>query len=157
AGADPNVSHEVCPPLLFGVQSRSINSSEDMTRALLQHGADVNELYEYETAINEAARYGNVGVVKLLLEAGAHVDGHKDVHGLTQAPLHTACSCYRSCDVVKVLLGYGANINLQNSDGTSPLHLAAVRLSSLLVDLNLRHGADETITDCDGDTPADWV
>ncbi|CAM9606151.1 unnamed protein product, partial [Ectocarpus sp. 13 AM-2016] len=139
AGADPNVSHEVSFPLLFAVQSRSDNS-EDMTRALLQHGADANELYDYETAINEAARYGNVGVVKLLVEAGAHVDGHQDFRGLVQAPLHAACSCYLSCDVVKILLGHGANVNLQDSDGTSPLHLAAVGLWSRLVDLLLRHG-----------------
>ncbi|CAB1101483.1 unnamed protein product [Ectocarpus sp. CCAP 1310/34] len=152
AGADPNVSHEVCPPLLFAVLSRS-NNSEDMTRALLQHGADVNELDDYEIAINEAVRCGNV--VKLLLKAGALVDGHNDFHGLVLAPLHAACNFSLSCDVVKVLLGHGANVNLQDSEGTSALHLTAVRFSSRLVDLLLRHGADETINNGDSSTPAD--
>ena len=56
-------------------------------------------------------------------------------------------------NVVKLLLGNGANVNVQDSDGVSGLHLAVSNANLSLVDILIKHGAKVNLQDKKGDTP----
>jgi ankyrin repeat protein len=74
-GADVNAQAKnpmrVCPVHSAAAQSDPVKSVE-LTRLLLEAGADPNAQQAGEfTALHEAARKGNVALIKLLLESGA--------------------------------------------------------------------------------------
>lgn len=98
-----------------------------------------------------------MNILQILLSHGCNLDDH-DGYGAT--------AVYYAADndklaMAKVLLAYGANPNTKTGvyiDGPSdksPLH-AACR-SRAMVQLLLDHGADASVKDSDGRTPADWV
>ena len=53
------------------------------------------------------------------------------------------------------MLEYGAAPNAQNVDGSTPLHMACVCEHLELARLMLERGADSSIRDGDGQSPAD--
>lgn len=81
-----------------------------------------------------AARRGQTGIAKMLLEGGVEVDA-SDHFGNTA--LHAGIR-YR--EIVALLLEYGADINAKNAMGNTPLHLA-VRDKDV-VDLLIQNGAN---------------
>ena len=58
---------------------------------------------------------------ELLLKQGAQVNAPDSFSG---TPLHTAVAFQTDLEVVKILVGYGANIHLKDADGLTPLALA---------------------------------
>jgi hypothetical protein len=54
-----------------------------------------------------------------------------------------------------LLLKYGADINLRSSDGRTPLHWAAFRNNTAMVEFLLDNGSDMTIEDEKGWNPMD--
>lgn len=157
AGANPNPpdDDDVPSPALQEAISSDARS-EHMVKLLLQHRADVNAIDDQgQTALHKAVRHGTVGIVDLLVEAGAAVDGSED-DLMYPSPLHVACGTQRysflqvtNCDVIKALLGHGASVNLRD-EGNTPLHYAAKIRSTKMVDFLLRAGADESIANHGG-------
>ncbi len=74
----------------------------------------------------------------------------QDWYGMTA--LHWAAA-QGHAEIVKLLLDYGANINLRNREGNTPLHLAARNGNLSTVKLLLARGANATIVNRDGQTP----
>jgi ankyrin repeat protein len=68
-------------------------------RTILQHGAEVNRIGDYENPLHEAA-WRNLDTVKLLLEHGADIE-RRDLEGNTA--LHWAAAQGKS-DVVRFLV-----------------------------------------------------
>lgn len=64
----------------------------------------------------------------------------------------TAASTSGCTDIVRYLLDNGADINLTNSDGDSPLMCAAQHVSLDVVKILCERGADVTVADNDGNT-----
>jgi ankyrin repeat protein len=58
-------------------------------------------------------------------------------------------------NVVKLFLERGADPNIKNKYGATPLHKAAFSSRVDVVRLLLVHGADQTVKDEDGRTPLD--
>ncbi len=58
-------------------------------------------------------------------------------------------------DVAVLLLGAKADVNAQNNDGLTALHMAASGASESFVELMLAHGADITIQNNEGKTAGD--
>ena len=95
---------------------------------LVAAGADLNVLCSQmnETALSAAAEYsGCVRCIRILLDAGAHVDGPRDSWG----PMHGAVWGSRrdkskSEDSINALLRAGADINAMDHLRRSPLYLA---------------------------------
>jgi hypothetical protein len=94
------------------------------------------------TALIAAAHLGHHEVVGLLIEAGAPVD-HVNNLGWTalieSIVLGDGGLRHREC--LRLLLAAGANPNLPDRDGRSPLALARERGHSAMADMLLAHGA----------------
>ena len=73
--------------------------------------------------------------------------------------LHVAC-WQKQLDVVHALIAVGADIHARGADGRTPLHYAVHegdRSSVPIVAALLAHGADATVFDRAGFSPADWA
>jgi hypothetical protein len=85
-----------------------------------------------------------------------HADVNEQVVPSREAPLHYLAD-HKQSFLVSLLLGEGANPNLQANDGTTPLHIAARRGDSLSVAYMLQSHADPKIRANNGWTPADYA
>lgn len=108
---------KVCSAALFCACKRQLT---DAVVALLNAGANPNELGKGNTILLEAVIAGNVEIVRLLLRANANVNqrGNDDL-----SPLHIACTC--SLAIVRLLLEYGADVNAKARRGLTPLIVAS--------------------------------
>lgn len=105
--------------------------------------------------IKEAIKKGDSKVLNDLLENGAN---YKEVYFGTQfsTPLHYAAEKSRG-ECIKLLVKYGADVNIKNKHGDTPLHLASgfSRLKS--VKALLECGADPNISGEDDKTVLEYV
>ena len=73
------------------------------------------------TPLMLASMYGNFEAVKTLLESGAYVD-EKDFYGNTALSLAVIVGI-ENYDVIRLLSKFGADVNIVNDDGLTPLML----------------------------------
>lgn len=108
------------------------------------------------TALSIAVYHNYENVALLLIESGANIDTKTGVYIDGPAditPVHEATS---NPTVLKAMLKRGAKVNVQSSDGDTPLHWAASRRNVESVKLLLEAGADPNVKDKTGRTPASW-
>ena len=158
AGANVNVEDPAVKPALMyavclGSSSYSQKKCVDM---LIKAGSDVNACYSQTTVLLEIIRHGKHCVLNTLstvLEAGADVNmGNKG--GLS---LHAAL--YNEWDspnfeFIELLMDAGADVNLKDGNGTTPLHVTATGVAkkdSIL--LLLESGAEVNALNNRGETP----
>jgi len=95
--------------------------------------------------LNQAASAGAVASVKLLLEAGADpnsaIVGDPHMGGTGDRPLNAACETDNP-EIVRLLLDHGANLELANSQGFTPLLYAALSHAAKCVALLIERGGD---------------
>ena len=100
-------------------------------------------------------------VIDLLISRGA------DIHARThtkETALHRSCR-YPSVDNVRALLVHGANVNAQNRNGDTPLHLLLTfdvawpgwRVNEAIFRSLIKYGAQINIQNVAGDTPLNIV
>jgi len=70
--------------------------------------------------------------------------------------LHYAAEGYNHPEVVELLLEHGANPNVRDYDGYTPLHYAVEGCHVDVARVLLDHGADPTIRNNNGMTPLDY-
>jgi hypothetical protein len=107
-----------------------------------------------KTPLVDASRYGDVRLVRDLVERGENPNVHAPFTGMT--PLH-AMTVAGDVDVVRLLLTAGADANI-NDRATflrkTPLHYAVeYRHSPELIRVLRKAGANPSITDANGITP----
>jgi ankyrin repeat protein len=122
------------------------DKSEDsgIARLLLQLGADPNSIVasDHNTALLAAIHEGNLGLVKVLLAAGA--DANPTLRfGVEHTPLQLAVKKWR-LDIVNILLDSGADINIPPFDryGATALQFAAIGGYVGIAQLLIQRGAD---------------
>eukprot|EP00976_Prorocentrum_cordatum_P106280 1194422-Prorocentrum_minimum.AAC.1 len=102
--------------------------------------------------------HGHAEGVKVLIEAGAHID-RVDMHGATalircikQAPLNASQG---HMTVLQMLLDAGASVNTSYMQGTTGLHIAAQKGHKRMIEALVKHGADRSVKDDKGETAWD--
>lgn len=120
---------------------------------LILRGADVNATDEAGfTALHLAAQAQNAAVVRRLLRANAAVNALNQWH---QTPLWLV-SWQPEVDTTQIahsLVSNGANVNLADENGNTPLHMAARAGRYRMVAYLLEAGARVTATNEQGRTP----
>jgi ankyrin repeat protein len=148
-GADPNATDAATGDSIL------MRVSHAMFKPLIEAGADVNHRnYRGECVLMRAAgRSFQEFVVGDLLAAGADPsDCSVDENG--NSLLNLCCHSRGSIDVVEQLLARGADINLPNRYGSTPLHSACSSHNLPLIKLLLSHNADIRAIDVRRQTPA---
>jgi len=124
--------------------------STDVAEYLITHGADVNAGEGYWTPLQEAAYYSKE-MVKLLLAKGANINAGK------WTALHSALDAGR-LDIVELLLVKGADANVRNNKGRTPLNIVVDWYGNLeIVELLLSKGADINAKDKNGKTALSYA
>jgi hypothetical protein len=136
----------------------------DTVRELLDQGVDANKANrDGETPLHMAAARGQYRVAELLLERGAKAS----INARTVwkgTPLHTAAE-WGKYDIADLLIDEGADIDAEDNNKQTPLHLATnLPVRDLLgggdaqetVRVLLRRGARVFVLDSAGNTPRDY-
>lgn len=100
-----------------------------------------------------AASHGQLDAVELLLEHGAILN--TTCNQSASSPLHEACR-KNDVDIVRQLLGCGADVNINNRYNTTPLMYAAKYGSPELLSLILEHRPDLQKTSFLNTTALHW-
>ncbi|XP_050354695.1 transient receptor potential channel pyrexia-like [Nymphalis io] len=111
---------------------------------LLSEGAQANvRNYRGFTALHLAARCSSLECVEVLLRDG-NADANAEDHD-KRTPLHAAiCNTERACEIIDMLVSWGAQVNKKDEYGYSPLHLAAMDGLAQCVETLIFLGADVT-------------
>jgi len=109
------------------------------------------------SALHHAVLHGQIDVMRTLIQAGAIVN-LQNFEGKTS--LFTAVNLFKEnydrniiYDMVKALLNFGANPNISDECGVTPLHIASSFGVVPLIDLLIDNGAWINVRDSDGDSP----
>lgn len=129
-----------------------LHGSVDMTRVLLEAGANPDLKGRGFTPLGMAALRGDVRIVRLLLKAGADVD-RKSSDGNT--PIIAATIMHRT-DVVRELLPYRPDISIWNREGRVSLGIAVQEGCKDIVAMMLEAGVDPNVMDRNGNRPLFW-
>jgi ankyrin repeat protein len=142
----------------------------DAARVLLDKGANVNavERWRGQTALMWAAAQNQAGMVRALAAAGAHVNARSTINNWERQVTAEPRAIYRPAggwtpllyaaregcvECVGVLADAGADLNLADPEGISPLLMAVINTHyDLAADL-IRRGANPNQWDLWGRTP----
>jgi ankyrin repeat protein len=140
-------------------------------RLLLDAGADIEtaDTFIGLTPLMNAAGNRNVEAVKLLLAKGAKVNAVSKTEGLPKIQTGTVefggwtpllmSAAFGPPEAVNILLGSDAHIDAQDYRGFTPLMLAVGtdRYDRRTVKMLVAHGADQHLTNHEGETALDWA
>jgi ankyrin repeat protein len=112
----------------------------EVIKKFLSLGFDANTADDYSgrTALIAAVRYPEA--IKVLMEAGAKVNDRQTVLGMTA--LYVAAQNGWT-DSVRVLIDAGADVNISDTDGQTPLNRAIVGKHTEVADLLRKAGAKD--------------
>ncbi|XP_044147494.1 ankyrin repeat domain-containing protein 50-like [Bufo gargarizans] len=140
-GAQPDISG---PDGRTALRAAAWGGHEGPVKALVRAGAEIDHAdVEGRTPLMAAAYMSHFTVAELLLESGANVNAC-DLEG--RSALAVACLCIptgqRHPQLVSVLLERGADPQLEDKEGLTPLLVAAYEGQDEVAELLLEAGAD---------------
>jgi len=103
---------------------------------------------DQDKELHEAVMYGDYRKFKNIIDEKKVDINNKEIW-FEDTPLHEAISCGR-LNMVNVLLKNGADINIQNSLGNTPLHVAMEKKSILILKKLMKYKPNLNIRDKEG-------
>lgn len=168
AGADPNTTGADGETALM---TAARTGRVEAARALIVRGANVNaaETWMGETAVMWAAAEGHAPMVKLLAEAGAALDARAAAQEFAKITFNGSTMVSTplprggmtamllaaregSLPGVQALVEAGANMNVPDRDGTTPLMMAIINRHNDVAKLLIEKGAQLDLADSVGMT-----
>lgn len=153
-GANPNsiASNHLKTPLHVAVSEGHL----EVVKCLLLRGArsdvprpsELSRFGSWCSPLHLACQRGHLEIVKALHQHGANIDAISEDQRRVSV-LHEAVSNHR-VDIVKYLIDQSVKVNIFDSFGFSPLHVAAKRSYADMIDLLLKGGSE---VDCFVDDP----
>jgi ankyrin repeat protein len=143
-------------PLDLAIQFKKPETAD----LLRKHGGKTGEELKaakrsLEISIHEAAKTGNIEVVKQRLASGVDVDAVDDEWSMT--PLFFAAN-KGHVQVAEFLISAGADVNAKNRFDRTPLYRAAYWGNKEIAEILIAKGADVNTQPRDGTgTPLDWA
>jgi uncharacterized protein len=108
------------------------------------------------SALHLATAFGGPEATSLLLTHGAHV--HRFSHNaMHNQPLHACIALSRNPETVRILIAQGADVNMEQAGGYTPLHQAAASGLAEITTLLLAAGAHPDSRCHQGKMPADYA
>ena len=138
------------------LQAAAACESSEIVDLLLQHGANAcAKGGQWNSPLIAAASLPGPSrpaetITRLLLDAGASIDGMTESDDNTAVLLASAQGCQ---EVLLLLLQAGADVSMVDSNGYTALHYASVRDSESFIDTLLEYGADVDTTNQEYLTP----
>jgi ankyrin repeat protein len=122
-------------------------------KLFLTYGLYVNHQLDGSPLLVHAVEGRSHGLAQLLLEHGANPNANGG-ESETKTPLHRAVE-YSDCNMARLLLAHGADVNSADSKGTRPLFQAILAEDHALIRLLIENGADVNapVTGCPWDVP----
>ncbi|KAM7264276.1 hypothetical protein ACFE04_001959 [Oxalis oulophora] len=109
----------------FPLQWASLNNFPLIALYIIQHGGNVNTTdNNKQTALHWAAVRGSIAVADVLLQNGARVEA-ADVNGYRA--VHVASQYGQTAFLNHIVVRYGADFDVPDNEGRSPLHWAAYK------------------------------
>ena len=133
----------------------SINSHVRIVELLLRFGASPKLTNNRgENALTLACMQENYAICERLLIAKGDVN-YKDMNGRT--PLLKAAQYNSNSKILELLLKYGANPEIADSDGNTPLHFSAIRGTKDVAIFLIKLGANPYARNNVGNIPVEEV
>ncbi|EAY02539.1 hypothetical protein TVAG_494880 [Trichomonas vaginalis G3] len=142
-----------------------------MLELLASHGSNVNyrDNGSQLTILHHACAKNNIKAVKCLISHGADLNmlnsgGYSVIHfAIFSTVRGISVKSFgpdfvnesEVIDLIELLLSNGANVNLKNEDGYTPLHMASFMSTRGIVETLISHGAEINSLTKDGYTPLD--
>jgi len=121
-----------------------------LVAALLNHGARPDAVDKYgKTALYYAVKSGHLRSARLLIEYHANCN-LEDSEGRTLL-------FYSRGELIPMLVSHGANVNVRDQYGASPLMIAVLEADPLAAKQLVEIGARIEAVDVDGRTAAEWA
>ncbi|XP_058020334.1 rabankyrin-5 isoform X2 [Ahaetulla prasina] len=163
-GADMSVPDEKGnPPLWLALE----NNLEDIASTLVRHGCDATCWGPgpsgcLQTLLHRAIDENSEQIACFLIRSGCDVnsprqpgangEGDEEAHD-RQTPLHLAAS-WGLEETVQCLLEFGANVNAQDAEGKTPIHVAIINQHNTIIQMMISHSAIQlNLRDRQGLTP----
>ncbi|XP_037282479.2 tankyrase isoform X1 [Rhipicephalus microplus] len=144
---------QACRVLLAAGADPGIVSGQGYTASQLASDAVQQLLHEpqhssgdVEFQLLEAAKAGDLDIVKKLISSHVEIVNCRDVDGRQSTPLHFAAG-YNRVAVVEFLLQHGADVHSKDKGGLVPLHNACSYGHYEVADLLVKHGASVNVSD----------
>ncbi len=128
AGADVNVKDETRQSAYL-ISTSEVGDDPRLLELTLANGADVHSLDSYDgTGLIRAAERGYTGIIERLLETDTRVDHVNNLGwtALLEAIILGDCGPAH-IEVVRLLIGAGADVSLADGNGVTPLQHAEQR------------------------------
>ncbi len=137
-----------------GITLLMASSSPFQAEWLISHKVNVEAKdKDGKTPLMWASETGRLGVMKLILKAGAKIN-ERDKQDRTAIILASSAG---KPDIVRELCLIGAEVNTKDRDGKTPLHYAAENGFDEIVKILLDSGADVNAIDKNGKTAFDYA
>ena len=104
--------------------------------------------------IHAATVLGDLDAIQQHILAGSDLDEREP--SMNSTPLISA-SVFGKTEVARALIEAGADVNLQNNEGSTALHTAAFLCRTEIVEMLLENGADKDLRNVYGSTPIETV